>query len=481
MTGNSVFVISPGGYVFERFWNQANWVYVRHNGLPSSPIVQVSTIKQGGTLFASTAEGILYQRIARGFSSPLYWKALPYKSSKFFQGGLTSGVDRNRIYFLDHRGKILVRLVKQHKWELGIPDANDAIWTKDEKHRSYSLPVKRQDVLMKGVVVRRGSKMVDIAIIVSWEDLHGGLSFFIDTNGELWEYARWLHRYTWHGCIDKTTKFSPHPAAVVPDATAVGSLFFRTTDGRIVERYFNQFSGKWVWVDHHHPPITKIASAPGAVLFNNRIHFVGLDGHLWALAFRTDNENGDGWTWIDCGIPGIPLALMRPVNIGIHGVGILTVDGKFAERTFHPGLDLWEWSVSEIPEGSSIGAPPGASYCSHDMLSPMNCVRGNKGIQTIDLTNPTSEMYKELQAFTGEVDSNGDYVLGKGNHDNIEMDAVPSGRPEQDPQKKIKSYRKTNKEAGSDRKNTLGQYAEWQQPTRVGDSTPSNWFDWLRL
>ena len=77
MTGNSVFVISPGGYVFERFWNQANWVYVRHNGFTSSPIVQVSTIKQGGTLFASTAEGILCQRIARGFSSPLYWKALP--------------------------------------------------------------------------------------------------------------------------------------------------------------------------------------------------------------------------------------------------------------------------------------------------------------------------------------------------------------------------------------------------------------------
>ena len=27
----------------------------------------------------------------------------------------------------------------------------------------------------------------------------------------------------------------------------------------------------------------------------------------------------------------------------------------------------------------------------------------NKGIQTIDLTNPTSEMYKELQAFAGEL------------------------------------------------------------------------------
>ena len=217
-------------------------------------------------------------------------------------------------------------------------------------------------------------------------------------------------------------------------------------------------------------------------MFNNRIHFVGLDGHLWALAFRTDNENGDGWTWIDCGIPGIPLALMRPVNIGIHGVGILTVDGKFAERTFHPGLDLWEWSVSEIPEGSSIGAPPGVSYCSHDMLSPMNCVRGNKGIQTIDLTNPTSEMYKELQAFAGEVDSNGDYVLGKGSHDNIEMDAVPSGRPDQDPQKqKVKSHRKTNKEAGSGGENGLGQYAEGQQPTRAVDGTPSKWFDWLRL
>ena len=62
------------------------------------------------------------------------------------------------------------------------------------------------------------------------------------------------------------------------------------------------------------------------------------------------------------------------------------------------------------------------------------------------------------------------------------MDAVPSGRPDQDPQKqKVKSYQKTNKEAGSDGENSLGQYAEGQQPTRAGDGTPSKWFDWLRL
>ena len=415
MADNSVFIVSPGGYVFERFWNQANWVYVRHGGLPNSPVIQVSTIRQGGTLFASTADGTLYQRIARGFSSPLVWKALPYKSSRFYHAGITSGTDRNRVYFLDHRGKIVVRLVKQHKWELGIPNSNTVVWTKDKRHRSYSLPVKEQDVLMKGVIVRRGGKMVDIAVIISWEELHDGLSFFLDTNGELWEYAAWLHRYTWHGTPDKNTKLSLHPAAVLPDSTAVGSLFFRTVDGRVVERYFNQFSGKWMWVDHYHPPIAKIASAPGAVLFNNRIHFVGTDGHLWALVFRVDDENGDGWTWIDSGIPGIPLALMRPVNIGQHGVGVLAINGKFAQRTLNSGINVWKWDVAEIPEGSSIGAPPGTSYCSHEVLSPMNCVRGNKGIQTIDLTNPTSEMYKELQAFGGEVDANGDFILKSNN------------------------------------------------------------------
>ena len=49
----------------------------------------------------------------------------------------------------------------------------------------------------------------------------------------------------------------------------------------------------------------------------------------------------------------------------------------------------------------------------------MNCVRGNKGIQTIDLTNPTSQMYRELQAFAGEVDSKGDFVLKGGNGDDL--------------------------------------------------------------
>ena len=89
--------------------------------------------------------------------------------------------------------------------------------------------------------------------------------------------------------------------------------------------------------------------------------FVGADGHLWALVFRVDEENGDGWTWIDSGIPGIPLALMRPVNIGRRGVGALTINGKFAERTLSLATNVWIWDIAEIPEGSSIGAPPGTS------------------------------------------------------------------------------------------------------------------------
>ena len=86
--------------------------------------------------------------------------------------------------------------------------------------------------------------MVDIAIIVL-EDLHGDF-FFIDTNGELWEYARWFTVTDMDVLINQI--FTPSSRCRTRcDSSWI--IVFRTTDGRIVERYFNQFSGKWVWVD----------------------------------------------------------------------------------------------------------------------------------------------------------------------------------------------------------------------------------------
>ena len=401
MAENSIFIISPGGLILERFWNQANWVYVQHSGLPDDPIVQVTTIVRGGTLFVSNTKGVIFQRMASGFSSPLIWKPVPHRGSKFFHGGVVSAVDPNEVYFLDHRGRLLLRLVQQQRWETAFKEAPVEMWVKDLKHRSYSLPLKSQNILFEGSTVTRGQRMIDLAVMISADDLTTGLFFALDVNSELWEYSTWLHRWTWHGYPEKGTSLRMQPAAVLPDSTAIGSLFFATSDGSIVERYFNQFGGHWMWVDHGSPPSAKVAGPPGATLFNNRIHVVGTDGHLWALVFRIDEDRGDGWKWVDCGLPGIPLAIMRPVRISTYGVGLLAFNGKFAIRRWRSELDLWEWSLAELPEGSSIGSPPGTSYCSPEPMSPMNCVRGNKGVAAIDLTNPNSEMFRELEKFTG--------------------------------------------------------------------------------
>ena len=223
-----------------------------------------------------------------------------------------------------------------------------------------------------------------------------GLFFVLDVNAELWEYSTWLSRWVWHGRPDDAF-LAIQPAAVLPDSNAVGSLFFRTTDGRVFERYFNQFRKSWMWVDHGSPIVAKLAGPPGAVLFNNRIHFVGTDGHLWALVFRSNDETGDGWKWTDCGIPGVPLAIMRPVRISTAGVGILTVDGKLAERTWSAKLELWKWRTNELPEGSALGSPPGTKYCSPEPMSPLNCVRAAKSTGHLDLVNPNKQVLRQLQ------------------------------------------------------------------------------------
>ena len=65
-------------------------------------------------------------------------------------------------------------------------------------------------------------------------------------------------------------------------ATAVGSLFLRTQDGKLVERWWDANSRKkrWMWINHGHPPGAKIVSAPGALINGLSIFMTGTSGNL---------------------------------------------------------------------------------------------------------------------------------------------------------------------------------------------------------
>jgi hypothetical protein len=66
-------------------------------------------------------------------------------------------------------------------------------------------------------------------------------------------------------------------------SAAVGSLFLRTQDGRLVERWWDANSRKksWLWINHGHPPDARIVSAPGSLINGLSIFMTGTSGNLF--------------------------------------------------------------------------------------------------------------------------------------------------------------------------------------------------------
>ena len=115
-------------------------------------------------------------------------------------------------------------------------------------------------------------------------------------------------------------------------SAAVGSLFLRTQDGKLVERWWDANSRKkaWHWIDHGHPPDVKIVSAPGSLINGLSIFMTGTTGNL-----HERNWNSHEGVWIDHGSPGSPIMPVSPVDLHDGSVFVLLQNGKLAERLWH--------------------------------------------------------------------------------------------------------------------------------------------------
>ena len=139
--------------------------------------------------------------------------------------------------------------------------------------------------------------MVDIAIIVSWGGFAWWIVFFSLILTANCGSTRGGFTVT-HGMdvLIKPPNFHPIQPLSYQMRQQLDHCFSELLMEELWSDILTNFLENGVWVDHHHPPITKIASAPGAVLFNNRIHVVGLG---WAFMGFGISYRQREWRWLD--------------------------------------------------------------------------------------------------------------------------------------------------------------------------------------
>lgn len=186
-----------------------------------------------------------------------------------------------------------------------------------------------------------------------------------------------------HGLASGGVRFAPLSGVALRDLNAVGSLFLRTENGELMERWWDAnpvspvvgtpeaavaSAGAatvkgWQWINHGHPEGAPIVSAPGALINGLSVFMTTTEGSLCERFW-----NGTAWVWIDHGQPGSPLLPVSPVDLHDGAVFCQLQNGKLAERLWQQ--KKWTWKSYDVPEGG------GAKYCSSDPLSRNNCVRG---------------------------------------------------------------------------------------------------------
>ena len=131
-------------------------------------------------------------------------------------------------------------------------------------------------------------------IIDAFTLLEGSL-FVIDINGQLVEHASSERLWINHGLPSNDVPLSFARGVVLRDKhpTRVGSIFLRSSDGTLNERWWDEKVGGWRWMSHGHPEHTYVASAPGALHENRELYVIGGDGNLWSRTYM----DGD-WKWV---------------------------------------------------------------------------------------------------------------------------------------------------------------------------------------
>ncbi|KAL7596357.1 hypothetical protein Lser_V15G28313 [Lactuca serriola] len=367
MSEDSIWVTGVSGSIYERFWNGVQWVIAPHE-LPVQAGYAVSVFLINHTVLALSEAGILYQMQLSENSQPIWIEYTPIQDSSttmFIKSGVISHITES-IYFCTKNG-LLLELTEADppRWiNHGKPPGADVaaivnapgiraqvVFTISLSGDLYEFDRNSKPLWKKHIWSKESGQ--DIALTPSSGGSvhrrtgpHSDSLFLLTKGGNLVE--RKLHRRKWKWLLHGSPK-DQHLTSitlVTPDETHTNpfSLFLTSASGSVFEYNISkQQDVDKEWVNHMHPPQTKVAKDVSGLNYQaGRLVFPLDDGRLAEL--HQSKTGGDV-----AGPTGVVSTRRRAYN------------------------NKYTWSIIDAPESEGWNA----EYCTEDR-GPLNCISGVK-------------------------------------------------------------------------------------------------------
>ncbi|KAK7264059.1 hypothetical protein RJT34_31662 [Clitoria ternatea] len=284
--GNSFFLITNDGLIFEYICIESVWVWLRHD---SYTTMNGIVGNYNGSLFMVDTFGSLMLR--EWSDNEIAWR----NCTAMRKGGNIIGgqpwdrfpgkprrvTTEDSLFFVSKNGRLLQFMVYMRKF-------------------------KWKDC--------RNPQNVKVASIVDQELFRENIVFVTGRNGRLYQYNKvtdlWHEHYQSQHLV-----LSQFPGTVIRPSTKSlsGSLFMLSREGGLVEYHWNTWYG-WNWVEHGTPykGVTLVGS-PGPSFGDNQLLLIGSDGKVY-LRYMDNNA----WRWKDCGFPSTGNTMIEAHREGVN-------------------------------------------------------------------------------------------------------------------------------------------------------------------
>ncbi|KAL4592182.1 hypothetical protein LXL04_005169 [Taraxacum kok-saghyz] len=367
MSEDSIWVTGVSGSIYERFWNGVQWVIAPHE-LHVQAGYAVALFLVNHTILALSEVGILYQMQLTENSQPMWVEFTPIIDSSttiIIKSGVISH-DRERIYFCTKNGLLLE-----------LSEAEPPRWTNHGKP--------------PGAVV---------AAIVDAAGIRPQVIFTISLSGDLYEFDRtskplWK-KHVWGKQSGQDTTLTPSTGSTAHRRTGPhsDSLYLLTKGGNLVERKLHQ--RKWKWLLHGSPKNQHLTSitlvTPDVNTYTNpfSLFLTTASGSVFEYNISKQQDVDEKWvnhihpphTKVAKGISGLNYQLGRiifPLDDGrLAELHQSKTGGDVAGPTSNLNTrrrvsNKYTWSIIDAPESEGWNA----EYCTEDR-GPLNCISGVK-------------------------------------------------------------------------------------------------------
>ncbi|EOY32744.1 Uncharacterized protein TCM_040774 isoform 1 [Theobroma cacao] len=380
MSETSIWVTGESGSIYERFWNGVQWVIAPHD-LQMSAGRAISVLIVNQTILAISEEGNLYQMQLGDSSQPIWVEFKPAFNQSTNKEAEQSSVvqiksgtvtnDGLRVYFCTKNGLLLeLSEVEPLRWE------------------NHGRPPG-----------------ADVAAIADAVTVRTEVVYTISSTGDLYEYDK-SSRPSWKKHLHSEETAEDGSLIPLKGCTIHGfsgdhsvSLFLLTQGGMLVERRLHQ--RKWKWISHGSPEAHHLTSITPPLEDEPKERFLPLflttsTGLVFEYRIQKhsgtaqENQISEAWlnhmhppnTKVARGIAGLKFQLGRTM--------FALDDGRLAELHI-PGLggensgpthqfnmrkkssSKYVWSILDAPETEGWNA----EYCTEER-GPMNCIAGIK-------------------------------------------------------------------------------------------------------